>query len=162
MIYLCPLWYEDGRGEIIKEAHVKKLIVVCLSTVAFLISTNMGLAKDAFGAPPEYGTIIGNTWTDQMDIPGSDSLTYSFAPVPDRIKIGHEAVYSLKPGNTMAWKDAGIQIYSITEFDDSEMGEHLLDMPPVYEAKENGSFTFNQPGLFMVYLPSFSSWYSLS
>jgi hypothetical protein len=97
-------------------------------------------------APPNYGTVNGDIWTDTYSPPLLTDFSIAVTPVPGTTKKGNEQLLSLHRGSVLSVSGTGAQleIWVITDFDYSEMGEHEMS-GPIFSGV---SYTFDEPGLY--------------
>ena len=112
----------------------------------------------AFAVPPSYGTIIGNTWTDTFSPPELPSFSVSVTPVPEAAEKGFSEILSMQRGSILTVSctevEMQLEIWVITEFDDSPMAEHEV-RGPIFTGE---SYTFDESGLYSVWIKRGSSY----
>ena len=135
---------------------MKKLSIVLLALMLGLgLTGEAGAQKKAATpkpeSPPSYGTVNGNTWSNYFDS-FQPHFTYTITPVPSMLKLENEKLLVLSNGSkfTLSGKSVGYQIYTITEWDDSEMGEHGISSSPIFSGGPEKSYTFNNSGRYLV------------
>ena len=136
---------------------MKKNIIKKPFTLTILITLLMSLMPGAvaYAAPPPYGMIIDNMWAFESE---QFQVAYSMTPVPsfrDDNSAGPKLV--LTPGTEFNFYFGNnVQIFPITEWDTSEMAEHTLASQTIYEGREQGSYIFNNPGLFVIFFHGYT------
>ena len=103
-------------------------------------------ASAIYAAPPDYGTVEGNTWTFSYSLL---DFSYSITPVPERRELENISIFSLTQGSVLTVSGTGIEveISAITEFDYSEMAEHAISAP-IFTGT---TYKFENPGQYLVY-----------
>ena len=107
------------------------------------------LGSAAYAAPPSHGTVDGDTWTHVWPI-FNYSITYSITPVPEMADlISGEPVFALTRGSVFTMSTAGVdlEVWPITEIDNSDLGEHSLGA----SIFRGSTYTFNEPGYYLVF-----------
>jgi hypothetical protein len=96
--------------------------------------------------PPNYGTVDGDIWTDTHTPPFLTGFSISVTPVPGTIMKGNEQLLTLLRGSVLSVSGTGaeLEIWVITDFDYSDMGEHEMS-GPIFSGV---SYIFNEPGLY--------------
>ena len=114
----------------------------------------MILGSAVYAAPPSYGTVDGDTWT--VTLPTSPELTYSISPVPGTKELGSEELLSLALESVLTISTTGVEleVYTITDFDYTEMGEHVTE-GPIFTGR---AYTFNKPGQYSIWFKSGSNY----
>ena len=107
----------------------------------------MSLVSAIYAAPPDYGTVKGNTWTDTWTL-SQPNFTYTITPVPELRRLESGPLLCLPRGSDFAISGAELEVFIITDFDDSELAEHELD-GPIFTGR---AYKFNEPGQYAVWL----------
>ena len=117
---------------------MKKVSVLFIC--AFMLLAIAGL----FACRPGAAAVSGDTWTDTLA-----GYAYSITPVPGKTTRGSEELFSLARGSVFTVSETGfvLEIWTITDFDYGEMGEHTIE-GPIFSGT---TYTFNEPGLYTIY-----------
>jgi len=135
---------------------MKKLSVVLLALVmVWGLSGGAGAQGQISSepkSPPKYGTVNGNIWTLIINLP-RHSYTETITPVPSWYEKDDQYVLVLSPGSTftLSGKGVGYKIYTIIEWDDSGLGEHIVASSSIFSGSSGQSYTFKNPGLFSMH-----------
>jgi len=119
----------------------------------------MILGSAVYAVPPYYGAVNGDTWTYAM--PTTPGVIYSITPVPGTKELGHAQLLSLALESVLTISTPGVEIevYPITDFDYTEMGEHVTTEKPIFTGR---AYKFNKPGLYSIWFKSGSNYLSVS
>ena len=116
--------------------------------IAFFISIALLVANPVFAAQPPYGMVFGDTWAFEGL---NEGMSYSFSPIPAyREDTANGPNLILTQGTTFEfYYDLDVEITKLLEWD--IMGRYTGDGPAVYEAFGDGSYTFVEPGFYVVF-----------
>ena len=130
------------RRVIIIKLLLKSLIV------AVILAAALSVSCPVFAEQPPYGMVFGDTWA----VEGLDEVaTYSFSPIPTyRKDTATGPTLILAQGTTFEfYYDLDVEITKLVEWD--MMGRYSGDGPAVYENFGSGSYTFNEPGYYVIF-----------
>ena len=123
-------------------------MTVVISIALSIANPAVAVTVSAAGEQPPYGITLGDMWVvEGLDEPAS----YSFSPIPSyRSDTTHGPNLIITTGTKFEFfYDLDVSISKLAFWD--IMGRYTGDGPDLYDAFGDGSYTFNEPGYYVVF-----------